>query len=56
MAAFLDRRSNADDLWQTLYRIEFSIAIVVLIGTFLFLQSRGDRPAGAGGFGGIGAL
>jgi MFS family permease len=56
MAAFLDRRGDTDDVWQTLYRIEFSIAVVVLIGTFLFLRSRGDRPAVAGGFGGIAAL
>ncbi len=55
-AAFLDRRSDAVDLWQTLYRIEFSIALVVLAGAFVLLRSRGDRPSLAGGFGGFGAL
>ncbi len=33
-AALLDRRSDADDAWQTLYRIEFSMAVVVLAGAF----------------------
>jgi MFS family permease len=47
---------EGDDGWQQLYRIEFVIAVVVLAGTFAFLRSRGDRPALAGGFGGIGAL
>ena len=56
MAAFLDRRSDAADLWQTLYRIEFCIAVVVLVGAFVLLRSRGDRPSLAGGFGGFGAL
>jgi MFS family permease len=55
-AAFLDRHTEADDFWQTLYRIEFGIAVVVLCGTFLVLRSRGDRPALRGGFGGFGAL
>ncbi|HEY5662980.1 MAG TPA: MFS transporter [Ilumatobacter sp.] len=56
MAAFLDRRSDADDLWQTLYRIEFSIAVVVSAGAFVLLRSRGDRPSLRGGFGGFTAL
>jgi predicted MFS family arabinose efflux permease len=56
VAAFLDRRSDAADAWQTLYRIEFVIAVVVLAGAFLLLRSRGDRPSLAGGFGGFGAL
>jgi MFS family permease len=55
-AALLDRRSDAADAWQTLYRIEFGIALVVLAGTLTLLRSRGDRPALAGGFGGIRAL
>jgi MFS family permease len=56
LSAFLDRRSDADDLWQTVYRIELVIAIVVLVGAFAFLRSRGDRPSTAGGFGGFTAL
>ena len=56
MARYLDRRSDGDQFWQTLYRIEFFVAVVVLIGAFVFLRSRGDRPSAAGGFGGIGAL
>lgn len=56
MASYLGGRDNTDEFWQTLYRIEFSIAIVVLIGAFLLLRSHGDRPAVAGGFGGIAAL
>ena len=55
-AAFLGRRSDAADDWQTLYRIEFAVAVVVLVGAFLLLRSRGDRPALAGGFGGFDAL
>ncbi len=56
MSAWLDRRSDADDLWQRMYQIEFGIALVVLLGAFLLLRSHGDRPSVAGGFGGIGAL
>ncbi|MEO1063589.1 MAG: MFS transporter [Actinomycetota bacterium] len=55
-AAFLRRGSDADDVWQTLYRIEFAIALVVLVGTFAFVRSSGDRPGATGGFGGFGAL
>jgi len=53
MAAVL---GDDTDGWQRLYRIEFAIAVVVLVGTFVGLRSRGDRPALAGGFGGVGAL
>ncbi|MGA9277916.1 MFS transporter [Ilumatobacter sp.] len=56
MAGYLERRGDGASFWQTLYRIEFAIALVVLLGTFLFLRSQGDRPSGAGGFGGITAL
>ena len=55
-ASWLDRRSDAGDSWQTLYRIEFAVAVVVLVGAFVVLRSRGDRPALAGGFGGVRAL
>lgn len=56
LSAFLDRRSDADDMWQTVYRIELVIAVVVLVGAFAFLRSRGDRPSTTGGFGGFTAL
>ncbi|MEO6571330.1 MAG: MFS transporter [Ilumatobacteraceae bacterium] len=56
MSALLDRHTDAPDRWQTLYRIEFCVALVVLTGTFVFLKSRGDRPSTAGGFGGFSAL
>ena len=56
MFAFLDRRSDDPDLWQTMYRIEFVIAIVVWLGTFTILRPQGDHPAMAGGLGGFGAL
>jgi MFS family permease len=56
LSSFLDRRSDAPDLWQTMYRIELAIAIVVLIGAFTVLRSIGDRPAVHGGFGGFSAL
>lgn len=56
MAAWLDRRSDAPDAWQTLYRVEFVFAVVVLMGTIVVLRPRGDRPAVAGGFGGFNAL
>lgn len=56
LARALDRRSDGDEFWQTLYRIEFGIALVVLVGVFLFLPGRGDRPSATGGVGGFGAL
>lgn len=56
LSAVLDRRSDADDLWQTVYRVELVIAVVVVIGAFTLLRSRGDRPALSGGFGGVTAL
>ncbi|MFW2332675.1 CynX/NimT family MFS transporter [Ilumatobacter sp.] len=56
LSAFLDRRTDADDVWQRVYQIEFAVAVVVLLGAFLLLRSRGDRPSVGGGFGGIGAL
>ena len=56
LSAFLDRRSDADDLWQTVYRVELAVAIVVLVGAFALLRSHGDRPALRGGFGGVAAL
>ena len=56
MAAWLNRRDDAAAAWQMLYRIEFAVAVVVLVGAFVVLRSRGDRPALAGGFGGVRAL
>lgn len=56
LSSFLDRRSGAPDLWQTVYRVELGIAVVVLIGAFTILRSMGDRPSARGGFGGFAAL
>lgn len=56
VSAYLDRHSDAPDLWQTMYRIEFAVACVVLVGAFALVRSQGDRPSMGGGFGGIGAL
>ena len=56
LAAFLGRSRDAVDVWQLVYRIEFVIAVVVLIGTLTVLRDRGERPTGGGGIGGIGAL
>lgn len=56
LSSFLDRRSDAPDLWQTMYRIELVVALVVLVGAFTVLRSRGDRPSVHGGFGGFAAL
>jgi MFS family permease len=56
MARYLDRRADGGEFWQTLYRIEFGIAVVVMIATFVLLRSHGDRPSATGGFGGVGAL
>ena len=56
MSNFLSGRNDGQEVWRSLYRIEFAIAVVVLICTFLFLRSRGDRPSGAGGLGGFSAL
>ncbi|MGB3734166.1 MAG: MFS transporter [Ilumatobacter sp.] len=55
-ARALDGRVDSDQVWQTLYRIEFSIAVVVLVGAFALLRSAGDRPSATGGFGGVSAL
>ncbi len=54
MMAFL--RSGEQDVWQTLYRIELCIALIVIASAFVFLRSQGERPSVAGGFGGFGAL
>jgi len=56
VARYLEQHSDDDAVWQTLYQIEFAIAVVVLVGVFVFLRSHGDRPSAAGGFGGISAL
>jgi predicted MFS family arabinose efflux permease len=56
LASWLGRTREAVDVWQLVYKIEFSIAVVVLAGTLLCLKSQGQRPAAAGGFGGFGAL
>ena len=54
MAAWL--RDGDADVWQTLYRIELGIAVVVLVSTLFILRSQGERPSVAGGFGGFAAL
>lgn len=54
MAAFL--RSGEQDVWQTLYRIELCIALIVIASAFVFLRSQGERLSVAGEFGGFGAL
>ena len=54
MAAWL--RDGDRDVWQTLYRIELSIALVVIVCAFVFLRSQGERPSVSGGFGGFRAL
>ena len=54
MAAWL--RGGDQDVWQTLYRIELGIAVVVIVSASVVLRSQGERPSVAGGFGGFGAL
>ncbi len=49
-------RGSTDDVWQTLYRIEFAAAVVVLVLAFVGMHSQGQRPSVAGGLGGFGAL
>lgn len=62
LTTFLGHRAEssddgaADSVWQQVYRIEFFIAVVVLVAAVSFLRSRGDTPGMSGGFGGIGAL
>ena len=62
LTTFLGHRAEssddgaADSVWQQVYRIEFFIAVVVLVAAVSFLRSRGDKPGMSGGFGGIGAL
>jgi len=55
LASWLGGRSE-DVVWQTVYRVEFAIAVVVLVLAFTVLQSEGQRPSVAGGLGGFGAL
>ena len=38
--AFL--RSGEQDVWQTLYRIELCIALIVIVSAFVFLRSQGN--------------
>jgi MFS family permease len=49
-------RSGDAAVWQTVYRIEFGIAICVFVAALIGLRSQGERPSTAGGFGGFGAL
>lgn len=56
LSAYLERRSDAPDTWQMVYRIEFAVACVVLVGAFGLIRSQGDRPSLTGGFGGVAAL
>ena len=56
LATWLGRTREAVEIWQLVYKIEFSIAVIVLAGTLLVFKSEGQRPAAAGGFGGFGAL
>ena len=56
LSAFLERRSDAPDTWQTVYRVQFAVACVVFVGAVVLIRSKGDRPSLTGGFGGIGAL
>ena len=41
-AAFL--RSGEQDVWQTLYRIELGITLIVIASAFVFLRSQVERP------------
>lgn len=55
----LTRALGGDDsteVWQRVYRVEFLLALLVLVAAFFFLRSSGDQPGSSGGFGGIGAL
>ena len=56
LASWLGRTRDAVDVWQLVYKIEFSVAVIVLAATLLVFKSEGQRPAAAGGFGGFGAL
>lgn len=49
-------RDGDASVWQTLYRIELAIAVVVYVAALVGLRSQGERPSTAGGFGGFGAL
>ncbi len=49
-------RSGDGDVWQSLYRVELAIAVVVLVLALVGLRSQGERKSAAGGFGGFGAL
>lgn len=47
----------ATPLWQRVYRVEFAIALVVVVAVFVFLRVGLEAPVGrSGGLGGFGAL
>jgi len=48
--------SSSTEVWQQVYRVEFLLALLVLVAAFFFLRSTGDQPGSSGGFGGFGAL
>ncbi len=56
LAAYLGRRDSVD-VWQTVYRVEFLVALATLASAMLLLRGEPNAaPATAGGFGGFSAL
>jgi MFS family permease len=56
IASFLGRTRDVTEVWQIVYRVEFGIAAIVLVGTFFGLRSSKEYSGVGGGFGGFRAL
>jgi len=50
------RSSRGDEAWRDVYVIQSAISIVALVGIYLLIRHRQDKPTGGGGIGGFGAL
>ncbi|MEM7018840.1 MAG: MFS transporter, partial [Pseudomonadota bacterium] len=50
------RSSHGDQVWSSMYQIQFTIAVVVLVATILLVRHQQASPSGGAGFGGFVAL
>ncbi len=50
------RSNRGDEAWRDVYVIQSAISIVALVGIYLLIRHRQDKPTGGGGIGGFGAL
>lgn len=50
------RSSQGDHAWSSVYQIQFSIGLVLLVATLLIVRHQQTTPSGKAGIGGFGAL